>query len=152
MIKEIIDSVEKRKITKDILNLLPEYFGIESATQHYIESVADLPFFVYYIDYKAVGFVALKPHHTIHMELYVMGVIKEYHRQGIGKALVDAAKTYCQKHHIKYFSVKTLDDAHKDPHYQKTRLFYRKMGFEPLETFPTLWDQSNPCLYSIMVI
>ena len=33
--------------------------------------------------------------------------------------------------------------------YAKTRKFYLKSGFKPLEVFPLLWDESNPCLFMV---
>ena len=48
--------------------------------------------------------------------------------------------------------IKTLSDAHPSPEYAETRAFYRDMGFERLEEFPTLWSERNPCLMMVKVI
>ena len=77
-----------------------------------------------------------------------MGVRKEYHRQGIGRLLFAAFHEYARSHGYEYLQVKTVD-AGRCPEYDRTRLFYESMGFRKLETFPTLWDEWNPCLVLI---
>ena len=48
---------------------------------------------------------------------------------------------------MEYLTVKTLDESRECSSYEKTRLFYLKAGFKPLEVFPMLWDEYNPCLF-----
>jgi len=48
-----------------------------------------------------------------------------------------------------FLTVKTLADTHPDEGYAGTRRFYLAMGFKPLEVFPTLWDEANPCLLMV---
>jgi hypothetical protein len=43
--------------------------------------------------------------------------------------------------------VKTLDESAEYEPYNKTRAFYQKMGFIPLEVFTTFWNEENPCLF-----
>ena len=49
----------------------------------------------------------------------------------------------------RYFNltVKTLDASAEYEPYERTRAFYQKMGFIPLEVFTTFWNEENPCLY-----
>ena len=75
-----------------------------------------------------------------------MGILPHYQRKGTGKMLVTAAEKYLKNKGVKFLTVKTLADSHPDEYYKQTRNFYLKCGFEPLETFKTLWDESNPCL------
>ena len=37
----------------------------------------------------------------------------------------------------------------RDRPYARTRSFYYKMGFVPLEVFPLFWDEDNPCLFLV---
>jgi chloramphenicol 3-O-phosphotransferase/ribosomal protein S18 acetylase RimI-like enzyme len=129
-----------------ILRALPEWFGIEEATQQYIEAIESMPTLLAEIDGEPVGFLTLKPHSPFAAEIYVMGVQPEYHRHGAGKALLASAETHLRQQGVEYLQVKTLSSAHPDAGYAKTRAFYQKMGFRPLEEFPTLWDEANPCL------
>jgi len=43
--------------------------------------------------------------------------------------------------------VKTLDESAPDAFYAKTRQFYLRAGFKPLEVFPLHWNKENPCLF-----
>ena len=50
---------------------------------------------------------------------------------------------------MRFLSVKTLASEHPDLNYAMTRRFYEAAGFIPLEVFPTLWEEGNPCLLMI---
>lgn len=39
-----------------------------------------------------------------------------------------------------------------DPNYAQTRRFYERLGFAPLDVFPTLWSPRNPCLQMVKVL
>jgi len=45
--------------------------------------------------------------------------------------------------------VKTLGPSHPDAGYARTRHFYEKCGFLPLEE-TDLWGDDNPCLFMVM--
>ena len=129
---------EKAAISAQILRSLPEWFGLPESTAEYIEACRSLPFWAEYRDGTPVGFLAMRETGPYTAELYVMGVLKEYHRQGVGRALFSSFQEY----------TKTVD-AGRYPEYDRTRLFYESLGFRKLETFPTLWDEWNPCLVLI---
>ena len=73
--------------------------------------------------------------------------MEEYHRQGLGRRLIDAAEQYCRTNGYVYLTVKTLDASAGYEPYGRTRAFYRAMGFIPLEVLPMFWDKDNPCLF-----
>jgi len=151
-IHEIIAQDEKSQICDDILRALPDWFGVESSIVDYVEQVRTMPFYVAYRDTLPIGFVAVKIHNAYSAEVCVMGVLSEYHRQGIGEKLVRCCQKYCRENKIEFLTVKTLDESREDKGYSKTRKFYLKMGFRPLEVFPLLWDEDNPCLFMVMSI
>jgi coenzyme F420-0:L-glutamate ligase/coenzyme F420-1:gamma-L-glutamate ligase len=140
---EIDDPAERSRIAEAVLRDLPEWFGIEEATQGYIDAAATLPTFVAEPD---AGFLCLKQHTPRAAELYVMGVRRVHHRRGIGRALVAAAEFWCRVHGIRYLQVKTLGPSRPDPEYDRTRAFYEALGFIPLEELHGLWDEENPAL------
>jgi coenzyme F420-0:L-glutamate ligase/coenzyme F420-1:gamma-L-glutamate ligase len=140
---QIDDPAERSRIAEAVLRALPEWFGIEEATQGYIDAAATLPTFVVEPD---LGFLCLKQHTPRAAELSVMGVRPEQHRRGIGRALVAAAESWCRAHGIRYLQVKTLGPSRADPEYDRTRAFYEAMGFVPLEELHGLWDEENPAL------
>lgn len=137
-------------ICEPILRSLPEWFGIEEATQHYIQAIETLPTFLALEGDNALGFLSIKQHNQHAAEIYVMGITPEAHRQGIGRALVKAAKEYLRGLGVEYLQVKTLSPSREDRHYTRTRRFYLAMDFRPLEEFTNLWGKENPCLQMII--
>ncbi|MDR0813867.1 MAG: GNAT family N-acetyltransferase [Oscillospiraceae bacterium] len=146
-IHEIPDAERRAEICAGVLRDLPDWFGIEAATQDYIEKAKSAPFFAAYGGDTAVAFIYLHVHNSYTVELYCMGVLARYHRSGIGRLLLSAAERYSREREFKFITVKTLADTHPDEGYKKTREFYLATGFVPLEVFPELWGEENPCLF-----
>jgi GNAT superfamily N-acetyltransferase len=132
-------------VCEPILRSLPQWFGIEAANQQYVLDIEANFTLIAERDGKAVGFLTLVQHSTYAAEIHVMAVLPAYHRQGVGRALVNAAETYLRENGVRFLQVKTLSPRHPDEGYQKTRAFYLGMGFVPLEEFPDLWGSHNPC-------
>ena len=129
-----------------ILRSLPDWFGIEKAILGYECEIDRLPTFLAKDDGIVLGFISLKQHFPASAEIYVMGVLPEAHRLGIGRALVTAAEAHARRLGIEYLQVKTLGPTNQDPGYARTRVFYNAMGFVPMEEFKKIWDENNPCL------
>lgn len=147
-----ICKVDKNRsdLCRSVLTGLPDWFGIPEATANYVASVEELPMLAAYDqDGTAVAFISLKLQTSVAVEAYVLGVVRAWHRQGVGRALFAAAEKLAESWGARYLTVKTLAASHPDPHYKDTRLFYEAIGFEPLEVFPTLWGDQNPCLLLI---
>ena len=142
-IVEIADPSERSRIAEAVLRDLPEWFGIEQSTREYIDAAATLPTFAAEPD---LGFLCLKQHTPRAAEVYVMGVRREHHRRGIGRALVGTAEAWCREHGIRYLHVKTLGPSAPDRGYAATRVFYEALGFVALEELHGLWDEENPTL------
>ena len=148
-INHITEDAEKRKLCELVLRDLPEWFGIEEATCHYIDGVSGSDFLAAYIGSFFAGFISLKPQFSHAYEMFVLGNFKAFHRTGIGSALIDYATQYARDNGRLDLTVKTLSAAHPDEGYRRTRLFYEKNGFIPLEVFEDLWGEENPCLFMI---
>lgn len=140
---------ERAALCNAILRALPDWFGIEESIVDYVDQVQSVPFWAAHDGDKPVGFAALKAHTPFAAEVMVMGVLESHHRLGIGKGLIGACEGHCIDQGYRFLTVKTLADTHPDPGYARTRHFYRAMGFLPLEVFPTLWDEANPCLLMV---
>jgi len=95
-IKEVGVSDEKSSICNEVLRALPSWFGMEEGIVGYVKEVKTMPFFSAYDDGKVIGFVAIKSHGDYTAEVCVMGILKEYHRKGIGKKLIDICVNYCE--------------------------------------------------------
>jgi ribosomal protein S18 acetylase RimI-like enzyme len=129
-----------------VLRALPEWFGIEEANVAYLEAIGKLPTFLAILECEVVGFLTLRIHFPEAAEIHVAGVLPAHHRRGLGRALLEAAESHLRAEGVAYLQVKTLSATHPDEGYGRTRAFYRAMGFVPLEEFPTLWSEANPCL------
>ena len=93
-IQELTVAEEKQKVVRQILEGLPEWFGIAEAREEYIAQSAGQPCFAAMEQGKPIGFLCLKETGRDTMELAVMGVDRKYHCRGCGRALFAAAKKY----------------------------------------------------------
>jgi len=139
----------KAAACEPILRSLPAWFGIEEAIVHYVAEIERLPTFLARDAGSAQGFLSLKQHNPHAAEVYVMAVVPDAHREGIGQALMSQAQEWLKSQGVEYLQVKTLGPSHSDPNYAKTRAFYLAMGFRPLEEFTQIWDEGNPCVIMV---
>lgn len=140
------------KECETLLRSLPDWFGLEHAIVQYEKEIRTIPTFVVRIDKKLIGFMSLNRHFPTAAEIQVMGVDKEHHRKGIGRQLIEKGEAYLKEDGCNFLQVKTLSPTREDENYAKTRLFYEGMGFQPLQEFPTLWDEANPCLMLVKTL
>ena len=150
-IMEITNACEKSDIAREILEALPDWFGIAAAREDYIRESVDKHFFCAYMDDQPVGFLYLKQTGEATAELAVMGVLKEYHRSGIGRALFERAKACARQEGYAFLQVKTVQMGRYEE-YDRTNRFYLALGFREFEIFPALWDEQNPCQVYVMAL
>ena len=154
MIHGTVQNVTSAKgaVCRDILEDLPEWFGIPQARLHYAEAVETLPMFGFVVRDRVVGFLSVKHHTRFTAEAYVLAVKRDWHRQGIGRALFDHVERDLGAQGLKYLTVKTLAPDRPNQAYEATRRFYEALGFVPVEVFPALWGPDNPCLLMIKAL
>jgi coenzyme F420-0:L-glutamate ligase/coenzyme F420-1:gamma-L-glutamate ligase len=140
---QLEEPAERSRIAEAVLRDLPDWFGLEESTRAYIEHAAELPTFAVLPDQ---AFLCVKHHTPRAAEVYVMGVRRELHRQGLGGALVAAAEAWCRANGVRYLQVKTLGPSRDSRGYARTRAFYEALGFVALEELHGLWDEDNPTL------
>lgn len=150
-VRAIENGEERRAISRAVLGDLPEWFGMPEYTNEYVDKSAQMPFWASFAEGEPVGFIALKETSRSTAEVFVMGVLKRFHRRGIGGQLFHAFYKYAKEKGYEFLQVKTVDEGHY-AEYDKTRLFYENLGFRRLEVFPTLWDPHNPCLILVMSV
>ena len=148
---KVVDDEEKKKITRAILEALPEWFGIVEAREEYILDSVGKDFFCAMEKDKVVGFLYLKQTGKDTVELAVMGVLKEYHRKGIGRALFEYAKESVKESGYSFIQVKTVKMGMYED-YDCTNRFYISLGFKEFEVLNSLWDENNPCQIYVMAI
>ena len=151
MIERITDKAAKMRIARQILEALPEWFEVEESREQYIADSAGRIFLAAREGGAYAGFLCLKQTGKATMELAVMGVLKAYHRRGLGRALVEEAKRTAREEGCSFLQVKTVQMG-KYEDYDRTNRFYLSVGFQEFEVFPTLWDESNPCQVYVMAL
>ena len=149
MVVTIKDPDEKSAIARTVLENLTEWFEVEESREGFIRDCTDQTFLAAKDDDRIMGFLCLKKTGNATVELAVMGVMKEYHRNGIGRKLVEKAKEAAKADGYEFMQVKTVQmGVYED--YDRTNLFYIICGFKEFEVFPLLWDEANPCQVYVM--
>jgi ribosomal protein S18 acetylase RimI-like enzyme len=133
---------------EEILRSLPDWFGIEEALVQYIQDLRDLETFVTETEGRVSGFMAIRTHNRFSSEIHVIGVRPEFHNQGMGRALICHGEKLLRARNVEFLQVKTLGPSRPDEYYDRTRGFYERLGFRPLEE-NNLWGSVNPCLIMV---
>jgi GNAT superfamily N-acetyltransferase len=135
-----------------ILPTLPTWFGMPEANADYVVAAGANPTFVAYDEGVAVGLTTITRFGDYCAEVHLMAVVPERHRRGVGRQMLHAAEEWLRGLGVEYLQVKTLSASAPDEGYEKTREFYRAVGFRELEEFPLLWDPANPALQLIKAL
>lgn len=148
-IKEITSKSLKTKLTLKIMSALPEWFSPPSDILKKSIEHRNYPLFAAYQNRKCVGLAVLKIHNEYTAEIYNLGILPQVQRCGVGHMLLESCIQYCQAKNIYYLTAKTLDESADNKPYVRTRAFYKKEGFLPLEVLKNYWNKDNPCLFLI---
>lgn len=151
MITKIENKEIKQNICLQILEALPEWFEVSESRINYAKACRELPLWADVEEDLVRGFIAMKETSRYAVEIYVMGVKKEFHRLGIGRKLFEAFYTYAKEKGYEFIQVKTVRQGmYVD--YDLTNLFYQGVGFRELECIEELWDEANPCQVYVMAV
>lgn len=143
-----------------LLRSLPDWFGIESSIVEYVEKARELPTYLAWPDggplirereRQPVGVLLVARHFPESAEIYLMAVEPALHRRGVGRSLVQALEADLIAGGVELLQVKTLGPSRPDASYDRTRQFYARMGFRPLEEIHDLWPE-NPCLVMVKIL
>ena len=122
---------------------------MEESREKYIADYAGWIFFAAKENGEYAGFLCLKETGKDTVELAVMGVLREYHRKGLGRALFREAKKTAVEKGYSFMQVKTVKmGVYED--YDITNRFYQSLGFREFEVIPELWGEENPCQIYVM--
>ena len=131
---------------REILETLPDWFGITEAVDGYIAEAERSPTLIASIHTRPVGALTLVRHSRDAAEVHLMAVIRPLHRAGIGRRMLGEARRWLECESVRFLQVKTLSARHPDAGYAATRAFYQAMGFVVMEEFPDLWGPRSPAV------
>ena len=149
VIEQIIDSNQKKTISRGILESLRNWFEIDESREKYISESSEQLFFAARYESEYIGFLCLKETGKNTVELAVMGVLGKYHHNGIGRELFEEAKKVATQEGYSFMQVKTVKmGVYED--YDITNHFYLSVEFEEFEVIEELWGEDNPCQIYVM--
>ena len=96
-------------------------------------------------DDKVIGFYSVREENIDVLDMYVLGVLKEYHNKGVGSLLQEFVDKYALSKGYKYLMVLTLAKKANNKEYLLTRNFYLKMNFSDFYQNDDIFDKNNPC-------
>ena len=149
IIRRIEEPAEKEQTAREILEVLTEWFEVPETREGYVRDSRGMLFFAAEQDGEKTGFLCLKETGKDTVELAVMGVRKEYHRRGLGRALFEAAKKIAVEAGYSFMQVKTVQMGVYEE-YDITNRFYLACGFKEFEVIRELWGNENPCQIYVM--
>lgn len=126
-----------QQVPDDVARLLatdPEWFGLPEANAECIEAArCKETWTVRGAHGRVVGVTLIDrlfPHVT---EVHLAAVDRAVHGSGVGTAMPRAIEADGVHRGVRLLEVKTLGASHPDAGYARTRHFYEKWGFLPLE-------------------
>lgn len=149
MTEQIRQADTKRAVARKVLEALKEWFEVDESREKYIAESADQIFLAAKEGSEYVGFLCLKQTGDATVELAVMGVMKEFHRRGLGRELFEEARRIAREAGYSFMQVKTVKMGVYDD-YDRTNRFYLACGFRELEVINEIWGDDNPCQIYIM--
>lgn len=145
-ITKIVEPSEKSELCRRVLDDLSNWFGRPDATESYIKAVADQTMFAWEVDNRMAGIISLSRPTSETFDIHVMGVLRQYHRQGGGSALLLASEKHANTSGARFLTVQTVGPSNPDPFYTQTRAFYSACGMAALAEFKDYWGVGTPML------
>ena len=132
-----------------LLATVPEWFGRPESNAEYIDDARTMETWTVRDERGRVVGVTLVTHHFPQAsEIHFTVVDRSFHGRGVGSAMIEAIADDVRARGVKLLQVKTLGPSKADPNYARTRHFYSKVGFLPLEE-TELWGPDTPCLIMV---
>jgi len=124
---------------------LPDYFNA-AGLEHMRADVTGGEIIGAYHTTGLIGFALYKEINPEAIELACLAVRRERWSHGVGTRLVTESLALLPSH-FRACQVKTLASTVPYPPYERTRRFYVKLGFIPLEVIDPYpgWPPGNPC-------
>ena len=133
-----------------IIRSLPYHFGDPDGQRQCAEAVRASPGLVAVRDDRVVGFLTVAHKFESASEITWMAVHARHRGQGMGRALVDRLTGQLRGEGRRLLLVLTVSSLDEEPGvddgYQRTRAFYRSVGFLPARELPDLWPGDKALL------
>lgn len=162
----VVRTLGRSDAAHEILEELPEWFGIDRFTHEYVDAAAKFPNYVAVAEPESsppgadggaipaddvLGVLLLDQRYPTSAEVHLLAVRRKHHRAGIGRTLMARVEDDLRAQGVRLLSVKTLGPSAYDPGFDQTRAFYSACGFHPVEEFPDLWAD-DPCLLMVKAL
>ncbi|MFE7508117.1 GNAT family N-acetyltransferase [Promicromonospora sp. NPDC057488] len=175
----VVRTLGRSDAAHEILEELPEWFGIDRFTHEYVDAAARFPNYVAVAEPESrepgtssadaatppspladggaipaddvLGVLLLDQRYPTSAEVHLLAVRRKHHRAGIGRTLMARVEDDLRAQGVRLLSVKTLGPSAYDPGFDQTRAFYSACGFHPVEEFPDLWAD-DPCLLMVKAL
>lgn len=130
-----------------LLEMLPDWFGDPEAIDNYVADAVNPSYWSIFaiVENQVVGVILVARHFPESAEIRLIAADPAHHRKGIGRALVEKVSAELQSDNCHMVSVHTVGPSYVDQAYERTRAFYRSVGFVPLEEHDGL-DWGGPTL------
>lgn len=147
------DSASAPAHARRVLASVPEWFGIESANEHYIAATAKLPTWIASdpATREAIGFLTVTQHYPHAAEISCIAVHQQWHRRGVGASLLGAVERHLGMSGTRFLQVKTQGPSRPCREYEQTLRFYQAQGFHEIEELHGLWP-GIPALLLVKVL
>ena len=106
---------------------LPEYFGIEESNEQYYAGVKTCTNFAVKLASNYIGLISINFLYPNNANIYWLGVIKDYQKQGIGKKLIQVATDFVLNKNAQTITVETLAATENDQNYLKKLMIFTKL-------------------------
>ena len=92
---------------------------------------------------RVIGFITWRPIDRSTADLSWFGVAREYHRMGLGRALLRMLVNRLRTEGVRRVEVSTVADSTDYEPYARTRAFYRANGFTDFRVDPGFYSDGT---------
>jgi GNAT superfamily N-acetyltransferase len=137
----------------EVIRSLPYPFGDPDGRRECAEAVRASEGLVAVRDGQVVGFLTVVHHFEAVSEISWLAVHARHRGQGIGRALVGRLTDQLRGTGRRLLLVLTVSSLEEEPGvadgYQRSRAFYRSVGFLPARELPDLWPGDKALLLAM---
>jgi ribosomal protein S18 acetylase RimI-like enzyme len=134
-----------------ILRGLPDWFGIEESIVEYAADAARLPSYLAIDGDEVVGIALVHRRHPGSAELHLIAVAPEHHGRGVVSTLLAAVEHDLRVDGTTLLHVWTVGPSLEDAFSARSRGFYEKRGFVPLQELARA-DWEDPALILVKAL